>query len=242
MTKASLKSRYRNTFSGLMWVMLYPVITYLVQVFAFTVVFQVKSYNYPVYLLAGLIPWIFLVQSVEMCTGSYLQWGSFLKNIPIPPIVVPMIQLFDNFINYFVAYFFLIAIFLIKGNIPLTNVFFLIFPIFFFLIFTISLCISFSVLNVKFRDLKFILSFIFSLLFYLTPVFYKIDLLPEYIRKILIFSPFYIMIRPFQELLMNGHGSPFLNSLLNALFVSAASFISMLIVWKKFRNNIIFYG
>jgi ABC-type polysaccharide/polyol phosphate export permease len=72
LTGANIQSRYRNTFYGFLWVVMNPILTYAVQVFAFTTIFHVKSFNYPVYLLAGLFPWMFILQSVEMCTSIFL--------------------------------------------------------------------------------------------------------------------------------------------------------------------------
>jgi lipopolysaccharide transport system permease protein len=242
LTIASLKARYRNTMSGLLWVIMYPVISYSVQVFAFTVIFQVKSANYPIYLLAGLIPWIFLVQSVDMCTGSYLQWGSVLKNVPIPPLVIPMIQVLDNFINYFVAYFLLVGFYFFKGDISFINILISVFPIGVFVVFTTSLCVSFAIINVKFRDLKFILTFVFSLLFYLTPIFYSSQILPTHVKFYIEMSPFYWMVRPFQELFLYGASQVFYNYMYYAIATSLISLVMMIFIWKKFKSNVVFYG
>ena len=242
LTEASLRSRYRNTFYGLLWVLLYPILSYAVQVFAFTFIFEVKLPKYPVYLMAGVLPWVFLVQSVEMCTGIYLYWGTVLRNVPIPPIIIPLIQLLDNFLNYFFAYFVLILFFVIKGDISIVNVGYLVLPIFTFSLFVSSLCITFALINVKFRDLKFILTFVFSLLFYLTPVIYSIQQVPERIRNIVSYNPFYFQIRPFQELLVNGATRDFFSFFLVALITSLIAFVVFFIIWKKFKNNVVFYG
>ncbi len=242
MTLANLKSRYRNTFYGFLWVVLNPIITYLVQVFAFTMIFQSNFANYPLYLLGGLIPWLFIVQSVDMCTGIFLHNGHILKNLPINPLVLPLSQMIDNFINFICAFLILILYFASRGKISPVVIPILIAPVLSLFVMVTSLSIIFAVINVKYRDLKFIVSFVFTVLFFLTPIFYSVHIVPANIRMIISKNPFYFVIRPFQELFMNGATITFFQSLAVSFGVSVTLVIIAFICWNKMKRNISFYA
>lgn len=242
MTAANMKSRYRNTFYGLIWVLLYPILIYVVQVFAFVYVFKVQQPNYPLYLLAGLIPWIFIVQSVEMSTGIYLQWGHTLKNMPIPPLIIPFIQLLDNFINFFSAYYLILMFYLYTGKISFYQIILSIFPTFTLVVFVTGMCTLFALFNVRFRDLKFVLSFIFTLLFYLTPICYPLSSVPEELKWLIGNNPFYFLLRPFQELFMRGLTQAFFEYQLISFAMAIGSTTICYLGWKRFRNMVVFYG
>jgi ABC-type polysaccharide/polyol phosphate export permease len=242
MTCANLKSRYRNTIYGVLWVILYPVLIYAAQVFAFTMIFQLKDPNYPLYLLAGLVPWIFITQSVEMCTGSYLNWGSNLKNLPVPPIIIPFIQLLDNFINFFGAFYLLLIVYAVLGKVSFFVILVSLIPTLLLAVFVSSICTMFALFNLKYRDLKFVLSFLFTLLFYLTPIFYNIELVPDKFKWIVGNNPFYYMLRPFQELLLRGVTDSYLQFQVISFFMTLGSVIVFYFCWKKYNKNVVFYG
>ena len=241
LTAANMKSRYRNTIWGFVWVLLNPVLTYAVQIFAFTMIFQVRFENYALYLLAGLFPWLFILQSADMCTGLFLNNGMIVKNIPIPPVLLVMVQVLDNFINFVCAFFILIIYFTLFGTLGGWSVLLVILPIFSLLLAVSSLCVLLATLNVWFRDLKFIVSFVFSLLFYLTPIVYSINQVPERFKWILIKNPFYFLIHPFQQLLHASDLTSFSHAMMLSFSFSLALFAVAVLYWRKMKNLMVFY-
>jgi ABC-type polysaccharide/polyol phosphate export permease len=97
-------------------------------------------------------------------------------------------------------------------------------------------------LNIRFRDIKFVLSFMFSGLFFMTPIFYSIEIVTGNIKTIMQLNPFYILIKPFQEMLIYGPSILYYKLLISSvaitlLFVTGATF-----VWHKMKRNISLYG
>lgn len=239
LTGANLKSRYRDTIYGFLWVLMNPVLTYGVQVFAFTTIFQVKFPNYSLYFLGGLFPWLFIVQSIEMCTGIFIYNGSIIKNIPISPFILVFVQILDNFINFISAFLLIILYYFFHGPLSAMSLLFLLIPLFSLLIAVSSLCLTFSLLNVYFRDLKFVVSFVFSLLFYLTPIFYSIDLVPVPMKKFIGNNPFYYLIHPFQKILTTNNFvmTDFFSGYIFAFILLLIAYIS----WSKMKHHLVFY-
>ena len=109
MTSANLKTRYRGTWSGALWVFLNPMLMFGAQSYAFHFILKINIDKYPLYLLTGLLPWTFITSSAEMSTSSLVANGRFLKSFPVSPVVIIFSQIVDNFINY-VASFIVILI------------------------------------------------------------------------------------------------------------------------------------
>jgi ABC-type polysaccharide/polyol phosphate export permease len=242
LTWANLKSRYRNTFLGFLWVILNPIIVLFVQAFLFSIVFKIQHQNYFVFLMAGLLPWLFIVQSVDMCTGMFVSHANMIKNIPISPLMLLFTQILDNFINFLVSFLLISFLFFLQGKINFGNIIFYSIPIFLLLISVAALVVILTTLNVLFRDLKFVSSFILSLLFYLTPIFYPARYIPINFQFILDYNVFYYLLKPFQILSSSFSVVDFFQSLLGALSVSIILIIIATYVWRKNRKYLVIYA
>lgn len=242
LTIANLKSRYRNTFFGFLWVILNPIIILFVQAFLFSIVFKIQHQNYFVFLMAGLLPWLFIIQSVEMCTGIFVSHSNIIKNIPISPLALLSTQVVDNFINFAISFFAVSIIFYFKGRSNLENLFLNLIPIFILLISVLSLTIILATLNVLYRDLKFVSSFAFSLLFYLTPIFYPARYIPAEYSFILDFNIFYHLLKPFQVLSGDFVYSDYLSIVFRASLVAICLMFTAKLVWKRYRKYLVIYA
>ena len=100
LTVANLKTRYRNTSLGFLWVLLNPILIYGAQSYAFGRILKIDVSHYNLFLVTGLIPWIFITQSIEMTTSSILVSAPILKNMPIHPFVILISTVLDNLINF----------------------------------------------------------------------------------------------------------------------------------------------
>src|SRR3954465_5069767 len=104
LTAANLKSRYRRTIAGFLWVVLNPLIQFGVQSAIFRHVLKIQVNNYLIFLLSGLLPWIFITQSMDMCTSLFVTSGNVLKSFRLNPLVLLTAQLLDNLLNFLAAF------------------------------------------------------------------------------------------------------------------------------------------
>jgi len=242
LTWANLRSRYRNTFFGFLWVIMNPIIILFVQAFLFSIVFKIQHQNYFVFLMAGLLPWLFIIQSVEMCTGMFVSHSNIIKNISISPLTLLSTQVADNFINFLISFLMVSSIFFFKGKISFENILMYSLPIMILLIAVVSLVIILATLNVLYRDLKFVASFVFSLLFYLTPIFYPARYIPNEYSFILDFNIFYHLLKPFQILSAQLIYQDFFFNVFKAAMVASVLALLAFVVWKKNRKYLVVYA
>lgn len=233
---ASLKIRYRKTWAGFLWVILNPIILLGIQTFIFSQILKLPINNYFLYLVCGYLPWVFISQTLEMGT-SLLKTSSLpIKAFSIKPFQIITALLFENLLNIYAAVILIIA--------PLSfisdKILWLI-PL--WIISTLPLAISvFSLTflaattNILFRDLRFLISFVLSVCYFLTPIFYTVDLVPEKWHSLIEYNPFFILIRPFQLLALSFEMNEWITSLSKSLGLATVTLLATLSFWKKTKK------
>lgn len=242
MTISNLKSRYRNTVSGFLWVVLNPMMTFGAQAYAFHYILKINVAEFPIFLLSGLIPWLFFFQSVDMGTSSFVVNGRLLKSFPIHPIVPLAAQVADNLINFFAAFLILfIPVSLYSNMFHWISIPLLILPLMILLLGVFSMVWLLATTNVFFQDIRFIVSFAGSVTFYLTPIIYPEGFVPENIHWIFNVNPVYHLIMPFRLAIMNPLSPEFWYRCLIGSLVSIGFFLWAVLYWRKKRNSVYFY-
>ena len=101
-----------------------------------------------------------------------------------------------------------------------------------------GLSLPLSVLNTKFRDVQYIWGIILHAGFFLHPIFYKIEILPEIIQKIVVFSPLVQMLNISRNVSLYGE-LPSLNNVVLMITVTFMVFFVGVGIYKKFSYNLI---
>ncbi|MFN8790411.1 MAG: ABC transporter permease [Bdellovibrionales bacterium] len=240
-TEASLLLRYRQSFSGFLWVILNPVIMFSAQSLVFHYILRIDVENYFIFLLSGLLPWLFVVQSLEMNSTVIINNSRVTKAYPINPLAFVVAQLIDNLINFLVALLTLIAVLLFWGKPISPYSIFLFIPLIPLAVGTLSLSIIISVGNVFLRDLKFVVSFVLSVSFYLTPIFYPENFLPPALSWLPKLNFLYLMIKPIRSFLYGETNGSMLFDLSLSLGTTCVLVLVATWVWQKHRNAVHLY-
>ncbi len=238
--RANLKTRYRNTISGLVWVILNPVLMFGAQAIVFHYILKVNVERYPLFLLSGILPWIFIVQSIEMGTGSFTNQGRLLKSFPIHPFVVLVAQILDNLFSFllsFTAIFLPTAIYYGFDAIRFLLLPLAILPLF---IFINGLTFLLATIQVFFWDTRFVISFVINVAFYLTPIIYPLEMIPAEYRWLMKLNPLWYVLRPFQ-LAIVGDIHLFSRALTESTIVALLIFGLAILNWRRSKNELYFY-
>ena len=105
-------------------------------------------------------------------------------------------------------------------------------------VFVAGVCLPLSVLNVKFKDTEFIWNVVVHAGFFLTPIFYQFDMLPEFVQNILQFSPMVQILTMAHHVVLYGI-LPSINSILYA--VGSISVITIIgyLIFRKFQAQMV---
>ncbi|MDE2589834.1 MAG: ABC transporter permease [Patescibacteria group bacterium] len=184
-----LKLRYRNSILGFIWTFLEPLLLLLVLYVVFTNIFKSQIQYFPLFLLLGLIIWNMFSRSTQFGLNSILSRSGVLSHIYVPREILPISAALTGLMMLtfeMIVFGIFLAVF---GFVPPSTI--VILPLIFILEFILVTGLSFplSLLNIRFRDTQFIWGVLLQAGFFLTPVFYNIDILPDRVHRILAFSP-----------------------------------------------------
>jgi ABC-type polysaccharide/polyol phosphate export permease len=240
LTVANLKSRYRKTIAGFLWVILNPLIMYGVQALVFMRFLRIQVPHYAVFLVAGLIPWVFIHQTLEMCTSIFVANGRMLKSFQVDPLVYLISQVADNLLNFLAAYLLVLIPLWGFGGRDFSVLLLLPLPITLLVAGVAGMSWLLATWQVFLRDTRFVVTFTLSISYFLTPIFYPVSYVPPALRIFVEINPFYRLILPFQVLLYNFSWERFLTTLLFSLLISVGFFGWALITWGRKRNDVYF--
>jgi lipopolysaccharide transport system permease protein len=240
LTVANLKARYRKTWAGFVWVVLNPLILYGVQSQVFSRFVRLNMTDYALYLASGLLPWIFMTQSMEMTATIFVSSARLLKSYPIDPRVYLVAQLTDNLVNFLGSFFLVLLPVSVWHGVPvwrLAAVPLCLVPL---VIGVTGLCWLLAALQVFYADVRFVLTFAIGVAFFLTPVFYPLDYVPADWRWAVGLNPLHRWIAPFQAALYPRPGVVWVETWAISLVVALGVFGAAWAFWRRNRDAIFF--
>ncbi|MBT3249537.1 MAG: ABC transporter permease [Candidatus Pacebacteria bacterium] len=214
MTEKEIKARYKHAVLGFLWVILNPLLQMLVLGFVFHFFMPVNVDNYFLFLFSGLLPWNLFSMSLTKTTSSIVYERSLIQKANFPRETIPLSIILSNMFHFLISLGLLLIlligdkIFLEHYSVMALGVYAsrflgLIPLLLWLLILTTSLSLLLAALNVKYRDVNFIVQAVMPLWFYVTPVVYTLNLLPESLRPLFYLNPMTAIIEGFHRVLLN---------------------------------------
>lgn len=174
-----LRARYRGSVLGFLWSFLNPLLLMLVYVLVFAVYLRVPMEKYSVFLFTGLLPWLWFSASLGHAAGVIVGSGALVKRILFPAEILPLVSVLSNLVNLLLSLPLLFLFLWLFGVRPGPMLAFLPLLLVMQLLLTVGLALPLAALNVHLRDVEQILSNGLVLLFFLTPVLYPVQTIPE---------------------------------------------------------------
>ena len=175
-----LKTRYKRSVLGFAWSFLNPLFMVMIFTVVFTVIARAQNVpNYPLFALCGLLAWNFLAGSVSGAARSIVGNAHLIDKVYFPRELLPISVVFSNLINFIlslIVFFILLLLF----RIPLSW-WILSLPIIIAVQFVlvVGLALIVAALNVFYRDVEHVLDVGLLAWFFLTPIFWELELLPN---------------------------------------------------------------
>jgi lipopolysaccharide transport system permease protein len=204
-----LKARYRGSILGLLWTLLNPLLHMGIYALLFSVYMRSATERFAVFLLCGLLPWIWLSASLTMGATSIVEGGSLLKKVFFPAHVLPTVTVTANFVNFLLGIpilFTFLVLYGVQMGLPVLLLPFIIVCQF---AFTLGLTFMLAAVSVHYRDIPHILGHFLTFWFFLSPIVYPATQVPEAYRFILLLNPFVPFVVAYQDILLyNVYPSP----------------------------------
>ena len=180
LTVRELRVRYKNSVLGFFWGLLNPLLMMLVFTLVFTVMMPNRQVdNFPLFVLCGLLPWNFFTSGVMTGTTSVVNNSGLVKKVYFPREVLPIASVMSSLINFLLALVVLFVVLLVVR--PAITIDILLPPIVILVqsIFILGIVLFLSTIHVFYRDTLMIIDVVLLAMFFLTPVFYPIDIVPR---------------------------------------------------------------
>lgn len=241
LTLAQIRARYRKAFAGFLWVILSPIIMFGAQSIVFKHVIQIKLPNYGGFLLGGLLPWIFIINSLEMGVPSLIRARQLLLAFKIEPAVLLGSSILDNWVNFMAAFLLVLVPNLILNHQLSAGLFFLPLATLTLLVGVTGLVAFLAMLNVFYRDIAFLVHFIVGVFFFLTPIAYPREFIPKDYQWAVAINPIFHMIQAVRECIYGYSPSRIFPALLKSALVAVCFLTLATAYWKKRRNEFYHY-
>jgi lipopolysaccharide transport system permease protein len=187
------KIRYRQTVLGVAWAVLQPVAT----VAAFSLIFgrfagldqRTGGVPYPIYVLAGLIPWNLFSSSITASSQSLVASANMLTKIYFPRLIIPIAAVGTALIDFLISLC-VLAVLMAYYRLPLGSAALLL-PLFSLGAVAVALGVGtlLSALTVAYRDFRYVTPFMVQFWMFATPVMYPLDIIPARWRIPLYLNP-----------------------------------------------------
>lgn len=227
-----LRTRYKGSFLGFLWTFINPLLMLLVYTIIFSTIMRINIPHYAMFMFVGLLPWIFFSSSIQNSAGIVIRQGGLVKKIYFPRLVLPLSTVGAALINYLLSLLIMIpALYITDMSLSWPALYF---PL--ILLVQTILALGFSILvsslNVFFRDLEHMLGILLMLMFYLTPVIYPVNMIPQEYRNWFELNPMKSITEAYQRIFYYGN-SPDLVSLLNVAGIAVGVLMLSIVVFQQ---------
>lgn len=193
--KREFRAKFQNSVLGVFWVLFNP----LAMIFVYTVVFSqlmkaklpdvTGPFSYSIYLCIGILSWSLFSEITSRALNLFLDNANLLKKINFPKICLPIILVINAWINFAIIFSLFIVFLMLSGNFP-GKIFLVVIPIFLLMsLLALSLGLGLGILNVFYRDIGQVYAVFLQFWFWLTPIVYSMDILPQKVQMLLQFNP-----------------------------------------------------
>ena len=234
-SKYELLADMRDSQLGLFWNFAHPLIQILTYWFAFGVVFNKKdivSYGvttpYILWMMGGMVVWFFISPCITNGCNAIFSKVNVITKMKFPVSILPATVIMKELFNHFCLMLILIIIFLFNGIFPTLQWFELIYYMLCGVIFSISLSMTTSVLNMLARDTRKLVLACMRLLLYLTPILWDIKQLnhmPAFVGYIMKANPIYYVVQGYRDCFFYHKGLLFYSHSMIAFWIITISLL-----------------
>lgn len=182
LSKSDFKKRYFGSYLGILWAFVQPLISILLFWFVFQVGFRSTPVNdvpFILWLSCAIIPWNFFADAVSSATNSIQESSYIVKKVVFKLEILPVVKIYASLFVHLFFVIFLLAMFLFYGY--GFSVYYL--QVFYYLLATILLVLGISwitsALVLFLKDTAQIVAMLLQIGFWLTPIFYTLETVPE---------------------------------------------------------------
>lgn len=234
MVKREIRGRYKGSALGFLWNFITPIMQIIVYILVFSIVFRVDIDNYYMYIITGMVPWIFFSDSLIYGSGSIVDNYQLVNKIYFPRSVLPLSVVLSKLVNMLISFGFTFVIIAVTGyGVSWTALLTLVPAIILLFFFTMGLAYILAGLDPYLRDIQYIVNVLMMLLIWMAPLMYTHEQFDnQFFNLILTLNPFTYFCDIFHGILY----SKIVPDLMTWVVTSGLSVASIVVGWMAFNK------
>ncbi len=233
-----IMAQYKQAVFGIAWAVVKPVFSVIIYTLIFGKVAKLSSSGlpYPLFTLCGVVAWSFFAASLSQSTVSLLDNTNLLTKVYFPRLIIPLASLGRGAVDFIISFILLVILMGIYGFVPLKSI--ILFPLFLIMGLSVTLGIGLfcSALSAKYHDLRHAIPFMIQMWFWVTPVAYGLENIPEKLKYIFFLNPMTWIIQGFRWSLL-GVGEMNLQNLLIIGLFSMVVLLGGLFYFRRMESE-----
>lgn len=205
-----VKVRYKQTALGAAWAILQPFATMVVFSLFFGRLARMPSDGvpYPVFAYTALVPWTFFANGLSLSTGSLVGSQNLLKKVYFPRLAIPLAAVLSGLVDFALALVVLAGMLVFYGVAPGIGALWIVPLLLLALVTSLGVGLWLSALNVRYRDVAYVVPFLVQLWLFATPIAYPSSLLGEPWRTVYALNPMVGVVEGFRWALLGTDTAP----------------------------------
>ncbi len=240
LTTREIKGRYRQMALGPLWIVLKPVIDMVIfsAIFGGLAKLDSEGLPYPLFTFTAILPWTYFSNAASNAANSLVSRIGVISKVYFPRLVVPLSAVFSSLVDFAVTLLVLVGMLIFYG-VKLTPLI-LILPLYILLAMAAALGIGLwsAVISVRFRDLRYAVTYALQVAMYATPVAYSATLIPERWQLLYRLNPMYWVIDGFRWVLL-GTGEGPKPLMLIPIAIVIVVLVTGTFVFRRFERSVV---
>jgi len=244
--KNELKGRYTRSYLGFLWLVIQPLIQVAVYAFIFSTVFLARLPGmsqtpgaYAIYLLAGIAAWTLLAEIITRNTTVFTRNANLIKKYPVPKATLFIAATGEALFNNFILLTLVVILSLVLNPLFQLSTLIYLLPVFLLIVLLASsIGLLFATLNVFIRDIEQGVAVVLQLLFWLTPIVYTLNVLPEKYQIFIHLNPASGLVGAYQNIFVYNR-APDWTLLLYPLMLSLVVIVIANIIYNKAKHELV---
>ncbi len=227
--------RYKQTFVGVSWSLIRPLLTMVVLTFVFGKLGKMPSGGspYPLLVFCGMLPWQFFSTALSESGNSLVLNSTLISKVYFPRLIIAVSSVIASFVDFLISAGFLVILMFWYRYVPPAAIWFL--P--FFVILVVAAALGFGIwiaaLMVEYRDFRFIVPFIVQFGLYLSPVGFQSAIVPERFQLLYSLNPMVGIIDGFRWCLLGTRNKTLPLAIIICVVEVVAVLVTGIIYFRK---------
>lgn len=241
--KRDFAEKFAGSVFGRLWSFILPLVNILIYIIIFSGMMGARlsdtggRYAYSIYLISAILPWTAFSTTLSRSATVFLDKKHILSKVNIALPSMPLYINISEAVNFFISLIIFYVFLIISGHGFSEYHLMILFIFMLQQLLAYALGLSLAVLTVFVRDLKEVVGIVLQIWFWFTPIVYVRDILPEFVKKLLVFNPAFILAESFHDIFVFNR-LPNINHLLALTTVTFILLYCSYLLYKRLESEL----